>query len=72
MNLERAMDRRGALVPDVTINCVAPGFVEGRRMAERMPEAMQHMVRAQSVLGRTGIADDVDENGGRLLPSGTA
>src|SRR5262245_61077335 len=48
-----------ALAPDVTVNCVAPGFVEGTRMAERVPEAMKQMVRAQSVLERTGSADDV-------------
>ncbi len=48
-----------ALSPDVTVNCVAPGFVEGTRMAERVPEAMKQMVRTQSVLERTGSADDV-------------
>jgi 3-oxoacyl-[acyl-carrier protein] reductase len=50
-----------ALSPDVTVNCVAPGFVEGTRMAERVPEAMKQMVRAQSVLGRTGSVDDIAE-----------
>jgi 3-oxoacyl-[acyl-carrier protein] reductase len=39
-----------ALAPDVTVNCVAPGLVEGTRMAERVPEAMKQMARAQSVL----------------------
>src|ERR1700720_1259292 len=48
-----------ALAPDVTVNCVAPGLVEGTRMAERVPEAMKQMARAQSVLGRTGSADDI-------------
>jgi 3-oxoacyl-[acyl-carrier protein] reductase len=48
-----------ALSPDVTVNCVAPGLVEGTRMAERVPEAMKQKARAQSVLGRTGSADDV-------------
>ncbi len=48
-----------ALAPDVTVNCVAPGFVEGTRMAERVPEAMKQMVRGQSVLGRTGSAEDI-------------
>ena len=48
-----------ALAPDVTVNCVAPGLVEGTRMAERLPEAMKQMARAQSVLGRTGSADDI-------------
>jgi 3-oxoacyl-[acyl-carrier protein] reductase len=48
-----------ALAPDVTVNCIAPGLVEGTRMAERVPEAMKQMVRAQSVLGRTGSTDDI-------------
>ena len=48
-----------ALAPDVTVNCVAPGLVEGTRMAERVPETMKQMARAQSVLGRTGSADDI-------------
>ncbi|MEN3347544.1 MAG: 3-oxoacyl-[acyl-carrier protein] reductase [Bradyrhizobium sp.] len=50
-----------ALAPEVTVNCVAPGLVEGTRMAERVPEAMRQMARAQSVLGRTGSANDIAE-----------
>ncbi|HET9586813.1 MAG TPA: SDR family oxidoreductase [Bradyrhizobium sp.] len=48
-----------ALAPDVTVNCIAPGLVEGTRMAERLPEAMKQQARAPSVLGRTGSADDI-------------
>jgi 3-oxoacyl-[acyl-carrier protein] reductase len=48
-----------ALSPDVSVNCVAPGLVEGTRMAARVPEAMKQSARAQSVLGRTGSADDI-------------
>jgi 3-oxoacyl-[acyl-carrier protein] reductase len=48
-----------AMAPDVTVNCIAPGLVEGTRMAERVPEAMKQRARAQSVLGRTGSADDI-------------
>ncbi len=48
-----------ALAPDVTVNCIAPGLVEGTRMAERVPEAMKQRARAQSVLGRTGSLDDI-------------
>jgi 3-oxoacyl-[acyl-carrier protein] reductase len=48
-----------ALAPEVTVNCIAPGLVEGTRMAERVPEAMKQMARAQTVLGRTGSADDI-------------
>jgi 3-oxoacyl-[acyl-carrier protein] reductase len=48
-----------ALAPDVTVNCIAPGLIEGTRMAERVPEAMKQLARARSVLGRTGSADDI-------------
>jgi NAD(P)-dependent dehydrogenase (short-subunit alcohol dehydrogenase family) len=48
-----------ALAPDVTVNCIAPGLVEGTRMAERLPEAMKQSIRAQAVLGRLGSADDI-------------
>jgi 3-oxoacyl-[acyl-carrier protein] reductase len=48
-----------ALAPDVTVNCIAPGLVEGTRMAERLPEAMKQLTRTQSVLGRSGSADDI-------------
>ncbi|WP_084800015.1 SDR family NAD(P)-dependent oxidoreductase [Bradyrhizobium sp. Ai1a-2] len=48
-----------ALAPDVTVNCIAPGLVEGTRMADRVPQAMKERARAQSVLGRTGSADDI-------------
>ncbi|WP_194471491.1 SDR family NAD(P)-dependent oxidoreductase [Bradyrhizobium sp. CCBAU 51753] len=49
------------LAPEVTVNCIAPGLVEGTRMADRVPEAMRQSARAQSVLGRTGSADDIAE-----------
>jgi 3-oxoacyl-[acyl-carrier protein] reductase len=48
-----------ALAPGVTVNCVAPGLVEGTRMAERVPEEMKRSVRKQAVLGRTASADDI-------------
>jgi 3-oxoacyl-[acyl-carrier protein] reductase len=48
-----------ALAPDVTVNCVAPGFVEGTRMGERLPEAMKQLARSQAVLERTGSPDDI-------------
>jgi 3-oxoacyl-[acyl-carrier protein] reductase len=50
-----------ALAPDVTVNCVAPGFVEGTRMGERLPQEMKQLARAQAVLGRTGSIDDIAE-----------
>jgi 3-oxoacyl-[acyl-carrier protein] reductase len=48
-----------ALAPDVTVNCVAPGFVEGTRMAERVPMAIKESARSQAVLGRTGGIVDI-------------
>jgi 3-oxoacyl-[acyl-carrier protein] reductase len=50
-----------ALAPDVTVNCIAPGLVEGTRMAGRLPEEVKQHARAQAVLGRTGSANDIAE-----------
>lgn len=50
-----------ALAPDVTVNCVAPGLVEGTRMAERVPEDTKRQARMQAVLGRTASAQDIAE-----------
>jgi NAD(P)-dependent dehydrogenase (short-subunit alcohol dehydrogenase family) len=36
-----------ALAPDATVNCIAPGLVEGTRMAERVPQAMKELAHAQ-------------------------
>ena len=48
-----------ALAPDVTVNCIAPGLVEGTRMAERLPEEMKQLARTQAVLGRSGSPGDI-------------
>jgi 3-oxoacyl-[acyl-carrier protein] reductase len=48
-----------ALAPDVAVNCIAPGLVEGTRMAARLPEAMKQVLRTQTVLERSGSADDI-------------
>ncbi len=50
-----------ALAPDVTVNCIAPGLVEGTHMAQRLPEAVSQWARSQAVLGRTGSAQDIAE-----------
>jgi NAD(P)-dependent dehydrogenase (short-subunit alcohol dehydrogenase family) len=50
-----------ALAPDVTVNCIAPGLVEGTRMALRLPDEIVQGARSQAVLGRTGSADDIAE-----------
>ena len=48
-----------ALAPSITVNCVAPGLVEGTRMADRLPDAVRQGARNQAVLGRTGSPDDI-------------
>ena len=48
-----------ALGPQVTVNCIAPGLVEGTRMAKRVPEAVVEGALKQVVLGRTGSAQDI-------------
>jgi 3-oxoacyl-[acyl-carrier protein] reductase len=48
-----------ALAPTITVNCVAPGLVEGTRMAQRLPDAVADGARRQAVLGRTGGIDDI-------------
>jgi 3-oxoacyl-[acyl-carrier protein] reductase len=48
-----------ALAPDVTVNCVAPGLVEGTRMARRLPQEVVDKVRGEVVLGRTASIEDI-------------
>ena len=48
-----------ALAPDVTVNCIAPGVVEGTRIAQRIPEEVIERVRKQVVLGRTASIEDI-------------
>ena len=50
-----------AMAPDVTVNCICPGLVEGTRMADRLPDAIREGARAQAVLGRTGSADEIGD-----------
>jgi 3-oxoacyl-[acyl-carrier protein] reductase len=48
-----------ALAPTVTVNCVAPGLVEGTRIAARLPAAVAEGARRQAVLGRTAGVHDI-------------
>ena len=48
-----------ALAPAITVNCVAPGLVEGTRIAGRLPAAVADGARRQAVLGRTGAIEDI-------------
>ncbi|MBT6277421.1 MAG: SDR family oxidoreductase, partial [Chromatiales bacterium] len=48
-----------ALAPRVAVNCIAPGLVEGTRMAKRLPSELADTAREQAVLGRVGLAEDI-------------
>lgn len=48
-----------ALAPDVTVNCIAPGLVEGTRMALRLPGEVAQAVRNQVLLSRIASAEDI-------------
>lgn len=48
-----------ALAPDITVNCVAPGLIEGTRMALRLPPEVAEQARQRAVLRRATSADDV-------------
>ncbi|SEN94907.1 SDR family NAD(P)-dependent oxidoreductase [Palleronia pelagia] len=48
-----------AMAPDVTVNCVAPGLMEGTELTKGIPDAFVDGFRSQSVLGRTTSLDDV-------------
>ena len=48
-----------ALAPAVTVNCVAPGFMEGTRMSANRPAAYQATVADLTLLRHTVSKDDV-------------
>jgi 3-oxoacyl-[acyl-carrier protein] reductase len=50
-----------ALAPDVTVNCIAPGLVEGTRTGARVPEDIRRQARMQAVLGRGASVEDIAE-----------
>ena len=51
-----------AFAPDVTVNCVAPGLMEGTRMAQRLPTASVDALRERSLLKHnTSIRDVADQ-----------
>jgi 3-oxoacyl-[acyl-carrier protein] reductase len=54
MSLARELAGRG-----VTVNAVAPGFIETDMTAEHLPEAQRAKVLEQIPLGRIGSGDDV-------------
>jgi 3-oxoacyl-[acyl-carrier protein] reductase len=48
-----------ALAPDVTVNCVAPGVMEGTRMSSGMPQEYLENARKKAILNRTTAVEDV-------------
>jgi len=48
-----------ALAPTITVNCVAPGLVEGTRMALRIPPEVVDRLRREAVLKRASDAGDI-------------
>jgi 3-oxoacyl-[acyl-carrier protein] reductase len=48
-----------ALAPSITVNCVAPGLVEGTRIARRLPPEVSDHARKEAVLGVTASIDDI-------------
>ena len=48
-----------ALAPDVLVNCVAPGLIEGTRMAQRLPVPVVESARRMAVLGHAATLEDL-------------
>ncbi len=48
-----------ALAPDILVNCVAPGYMEGTRMTENLDAAYRQRARQNALLGRAADKDDV-------------
>ena len=48
-----------ALAPDVSVNCVAPGLMEGTELTKNISDAFRDGVKSQAVLGATTSIDDV-------------
>ena len=48
-----------ALAPSITVNCVAPGLMEGTRMFARVPPARVAAVKEQAALKRLTNPEDV-------------
>jgi 3-oxoacyl-[acyl-carrier protein] reductase len=50
-----------ALAPSVLVNCVAPGLIEGTRMAARLPDAVREGGLQRAVLHRAASVEDIAE-----------
>jgi 3-oxoacyl-[acyl-carrier protein] reductase len=50
-----------ALAPEVLVNCVAPGFLEGTRMSSNLAPAYVERARKSALTGRAADKEDVIE-----------
>ena len=50
-----------ALAPNVLVNCIAPGLIEGTRMAKRLPPPVVELALARALLHRGASPDDIAE-----------
>ncbi len=50
-----------ALAPEILVNCVAPGFMEGTKMTENLSAEYRKKVRESALLRRDVDKDDVSE-----------
>jgi 3-oxoacyl-[acyl-carrier protein] reductase len=50
-----------AMAPKVLVNCVAPGLIEGTRMAQRIPAPLVEAVLDRALLKKGASADDIAE-----------
>ena len=48
-----------ALAPEILVNAVAPGLMEGTRMTDNLPPEFQDSARRSAALGRAADRDDV-------------
>jgi 3-oxoacyl-[acyl-carrier protein] reductase len=47
------------LAPEVLVNCIAPGYLEGTRATSNLDPAYQEQARTGSLLGRAADKDDI-------------
>jgi 3-oxoacyl-[acyl-carrier protein] reductase len=45
----------------VLVNCVAPGLIEGTRMAGRLPDVVREGAIQRAILHRAATVDDIAE-----------
>jgi 3-oxoacyl-[acyl-carrier protein] reductase len=48
-----------SLAPDILVNCIAPGYLEGTRATSNLDPAYQEQAKAGSLLQRAADKDDI-------------